>query len=458
MSKKTWILISCLVLSLTLGLGGSLAYLTDTDTKVNTFTMGDVDIEVEEPTGQTYPGLKPGVTIDKEAKINNIGDNDAWVWLTVAIPQQIADVVTPVWNTGVEVDCVDTIKDNAGNEFKQYTVRVDKVLVAGGSTGNLLTDVTMSSLVDYVDGKYYKVEGGNREEIDYDLSRFDVIVTGYAIQKDGFENVEAAYEAYTAQWGEAELNSTTVDVATSEELAAALATDVKNIVVNLNGDATYDVAAWAANGIGGASTEKVTIIGNGNTLTFNQTNSDWNNVVTSNGATLVLQDVKLSNSGYNNGPWNRHDINFACDVEMVNVVSDKAFAFKAGAKLTNVTISDANESDTYAIWIQPNGQKVTLDNCVIDMLECTDGRGIKIDEQYVDAPKQVTLVVKNTTFKTEEKAAIIVKCTVGADITATGNDISGVAADSTNVVWVDKASAAYADLVTVNGCLKIVEP
>ena len=48
MSKKTWILISCLVLSLTLGLGGSLAYLTDTDTRVNTFTMGGVDIKLEE--------------------------------------------------------------------------------------------------------------------------------------------------------------------------------------------------------------------------------------------------------------------------------------------------------------------------------------------------------------------------------------------------------------------------
>ena len=330
--------------------------------------------------------------------------------------------------------------------------------MAGASTGNLLTDVTMSSLVDYVDGKYYKVEGGNRVEIDYDLSRFDMIVTGYAIQKDGFDTVEAAYEAYTAQWGEAVLNSTTVDVATSEELGAALATDVKNIVVNLNGDATYDVAAWAANGIGGASTEKVTIIGNGNTLTFNQTNSDWNNVVTSNGATLVLQDVKLSNSGYNNGPWNRHDINFACDVEMVNVVSDKAFAFKAGAKLNNVTINDANTSSTYAIWIQPNGQTVTLDGCTIDMLACTDGRGIKIDEQYVGVPEKVTLVVKNTTFKTAAKAAIIVKSVAGADVIIENVDISAVAADAVNPVWVDEASKDYADKVIVTGGTKILEP
>lgn len=143
---------------------------------------------------------------------------------------------------------------------------------------------------------------------------------------------------------------------------------------------------------------------------------------------------------------------------MNNVTSDKALALKAGGTLTNVTISDANTSDTYALWIQPNGQTVTLDGCTIDMLECTDGRGIKIDEQYVDAAQKVTLVVKNTTFKTEEKSAILVKSVAGADITLENVDISGVAADSTNAVWVDEASAAYADLVTVNGGNKIVEP
>ena len=136
----------------------------------------------------------------------------------------------------------------------------------------------------------------------------------------------------------------------------------------------------------------------------------------------------------------------------------KIRAFKAGATLNNVKINDANTSDTYAIWIQPNGQTVTLDGCTIDMLACTDGRGIKIDEQYVDAAQKVTLIVKNTTFKTEEKSAILVKSVAGADITLENVDISGVAADSTNVVWVDEASVAYADLVTVIGGSKILEP
>lgn len=231
-----------------------------------------------------------------------------------------------------------------------------------------------------------------------------------------------------------------------------------NIVVELNSDVTYDVAAWDVNAMGGASTKNIVINGNDKTITFNQTDSDWNNIVTANGAKLVINDAHITSTGYNNGPWNRHDLNFACEVELNNVTSDKALALKAGGTLTNVTISDANTSDTYALWIQPNGQTVTLDGCTIDMLECTDGRGIKIDEQYVDAAQKVTLVVKNTTFKTEEKSAILVKSVAGADITLENVDISGVAADSTNAVWVDEASAAYADLVTVNGGNKIVEP
>ena len=210
--------------------------------------------------------------------------------------------------------------------------------------------------------------------------------------------------------------------------------------------------------MGGASTETVTIYGNGHTITFEQTNSDWNNIVVANGATLAIYDAHLTNYGHNDGPWNRHDLNFACPVVLNNVTSDKAMAFKSDAILNNVTINDANTSDTYAIWVQPNGQTVTLNGCTIDMLDCTDGRGIKIDEQYVSAPAKVTLNVNDTTFATEEKSAILVKSVAGAEINVSNIDITAVAADSTNAVWVDSASTAYDSLVVVNGATKILEP
>ena len=242
-----------------------------------------------------------------------------------------------------------------------------------------------------------------------------------------------------------------VTVDNDDEFKTAVTYNAVDIVVTLDADVSYDVGPWGQNALGGKDTKTITINGNYHTLTFNQLDSDWNNVHT-NGATLILNNVKITNGGHNDGPWNRHDINFNCSVELTNVYSDKALAFKKGATLTNVTINDPNTSDTYAIWIQPNGQTVTINGLTIDMIGCSDGRGIKIDEQYVDNPVKVTLSITDATFKTEEKSAIIVKSKAGADITLNGNiDISNVAGDNDFAVWIDEDSAAYANLVTVTG-------
>lgn len=251
-------------------------------------------------------------------------------------------------------------------------------------------------------------------------------------------------------------NVTIKNQVNNKALNFALKQNVENINVVLAEDATVDVTAWETLAFGGDKTKSITIEGNDKKLTFNQKNSDWNNIVT-NGAKLIIKNATLTSTGYNDGPWNRHDLNFACDVELDNVFSDKAIALKAGGKLNKVTINDKNTSDTYALWIQPNGQTVTLTGCTIDMLECTDGRGIKIDEQYVSAPEKVILNVSNTVFKTEEKSAILVKSKAGAEINVSEIDITAVAADDEFAVWVDEASKAYADLVVVNGAKVIVE-
>jgi len=240
-------------------------------------------------------------------------------------------------------------------------------------------------------------------------------------------------------------------------IEAAMDLNEKDVTVVLNEDVTVDVTAWATLEFGGAQSETITINGNGKTLTFNHKNGDWNNITTANNAKLIIKNAHITNSGNNNGPWNRHDLNFACDVELIDVTSDKAIALKAGGTLTNVTINDENTSDTYALWIQPNGQTVTLNGCVIDMIDCTDGRGITINDQYVDSPFKVTLNVSNTSFKTEEKAAIIVKSTAGADITLSNVDITNVAADTVNAVWVDADRSASFDSVNVSGGTKVQE-
>ena len=229
-----------------------------------------------------------------------------------------------------------------------------------------------------------------------------------------------------------------------------------DVSVILKSDLNVNVTAWETEAFGNEQTETITIDLQGKTLTFEQLNSDWNNIAANN-AKLIIKNGHITSSGHNNGPWNRHDLNFACEVELIDITTDKAIALKNAGTLTNVTISDANTSDTYALWIQPNGQTVTLDGCTIDMIDCTDGRGIKIDEQYVDAPALVTLNVSNTTFKTEEKSAILVKSAAGAKITLNNIDITDVQADNVCAVWVDSDAAASFDLVNVTGGKKALE-
>ena len=323
-------------------------------------------------------------------------------------------------------------------------------LYGWNSFGSSLNSVSFYDSALYGNGTFALI----RSYVDLHLENCFIDISN-ANHEDGYSEGVQAVNGAALTMVNCTKASTPADDASLE--AALKDTTATEIVVNLTDDVIYDVAAWADEAMGGNVTKTIVINGNGNTITFNQTNSDWNNIVT-NGAKLIINDAHLTNAGHNDGPWNRHDLNFGCAVELNNVTSDKAMAFKADATLKNVTINDANTSDTYAIWIQPNGQKIDIDGLTIDMLAAKDGRGIKIDEQYVDSAKKVTLTVKNATFKTEEKSAILVKSVAGADITLVNVDITEVAADSTNAVWVDKASAAYADLVVVTGASKIVEP
>lgn len=223
-----------------------------------------------------------------------------------------------------------------------------------------------------------------------------------------------------------------------------------NVVVDLTADAVLDITAWdgAKNklSIGKDNTETITINGNGHTLTFDQKDSDWNNVATMNDAktVLTLNNMSITNSDYNDGPWNRHDINFNCAVVLNSVTSDKALAFKNSATLKDVTVTETGS--VYAIWISPRteGQKVEIDG-----LSVKAERGIKVDDQYVDNATDLSLDIRNSAFETTKKAAILVKSSAKVAITASNLDITKVAADNENAVWVDEDKATDYGNVTL---------
>lgn len=338
-----------------------------------------------------------------------------------------------------------------GVRYRVYVATYTQVLVPG--------EVSRPSLLQvFLDPK------ATNEDCALFGDTWDILVVSQAVQTAGFDNAATALDAAfgkpdaenAAKW----FNGISIDSPTDDdELKDDLQGDNKTIVVNLTGDMTYDVAAWQNEAMGGAETEKVIINGNGHTITFNNTNSDWNNIVT-NGATLIINNAKVNNAGHDatSGTWNAHDINFGCKVEFNNVTFLNAVAVADDAVFNNVTITDDSTGDAYMLWVRAKGQTVVLNGCTLDATG-TDGndRGIKIDEEYIDAPEKVTLTVKNTTFKTEKKAAILVKSAAGADITLENVDISGVAADTTNAVWVDSDAAQHVSLVTVTGGSVITE-
>ena len=194
MKHRKLLLIVSLVLALTMTLGSTLAYLTDMDSETNTFTMGKVDIELEETFTPDSP-LWPGEETDKDAKITNKGQTDAWVWLTVVVPGNIAKYVTPVWAEGITPTYTSV---NTGTGEKTYTYLVPTLLPAGQSTDKILDAVLTSSTLDIQDDKLGAVENRVFTEITGDLQ---IVVNAYAVQAEGIDSVEDAYAAYNAQWG-----------------------------------------------------------------------------------------------------------------------------------------------------------------------------------------------------------------------------------------------------------------
>ena len=243
-----------------------------------------------------------------------------------------------------------------------------------------------------------------------------------------------------------------IAVSSDAELEAALKANEERIDVVMTKDLALN-ASDAYLKLGGENTKVITIDGLGNKL--NLTTTYWSRLNTVNpDAKIVLRNMDLTSSQVS-GTWTSYDVTFQCNVELENVNVLKALALdgdKKTASLKNVTIAETN--DYYALWISAAGQTVNIDGLTIN----SDGRGIKIDDQYVgDATAMVTLNINNATFTTAKKAAIMVKTTEGATINASNLDITGVDADQVNAVWIDEDSAADADKVIVNGATKKIE-
>ena len=234
----------------------------------------------------------------------------------------------------------------------------------------------------------------------------------------------------------------------ADDLAAALTSGDEYINVILGSDIDLPIGSLGTitggSGeykLGGENTKAINVNLNGHKL--NITTTYWSNLGAKNNDAVITFANGTMTSSQATGTWNSYDLTFSnCKFVFENVVFGKAIALTTSATLKNVTINETH--DYYALWITAEGQTVEIDGLTIN----SNGRGIKIDEQYVGAPAKVTLKVSNATFNTNKKAAIMVKSAAGADITLHNVNITNTA-DPLHHVWVDEDSDAYVDQVTV---------
>ena len=329
-----------------------------------------------------------------------------------------------------------------------YGSEIEKVVVNGCTfkelsqkPGIAIGDVNAETTVEIKNSVFDNCQPGDQGlymyETDTDVATFDFVLDG---------------------------NKVIAPISTTAALDKALQANAKEINITL----TTDVALTANDAyltLGGKDTERIVIDGTkistaavgGNTGNHKLTLSTtyWSRFSTVNpDAVVVLKNLTLT-STQESGTWNSYDVTINSNTELENVVLEKALALDGEGKtavLKNVTINETH--DYYALWISAAGQNVTIDNMVINSL----GRGIKIDEQYVgDAVAKVTLNVNDLKVKSQKKAAIMVKSKAGADITISNIDITEVAADKVNAVWVDSDAKEYAGLVSVTGASMVVE-
>ena len=183
--KKTLITILCTVLVCSCVMGATLALLTaKTDTVTNTFTIGNVNIELTETKELDENGLRtfkmvPGSTIDKDPTITVMANSEAcWLFVKVDKSANFADFMT------YEMDESWTpLANNEGVYYQEVASNAadQTFAVLNGNKVTVLDTVTKDQADALTTSKAYPT----------------LSFTAYAVQKDNVADAAAAWAAVT---------------------------------------------------------------------------------------------------------------------------------------------------------------------------------------------------------------------------------------------------------------------
>lgn len=175
---KTKKLMAAVAVALTLcvTIGGTLAWLTDKTEEVkNTFTVGNVDISLEETT-EDYK-MVPGTEIAKDPTVTvEAGSEDCWLFVKVDESANLGDFITYTiadgWTPLSDVAGVYYREVSASDPEKSFGVLTDNKVSVKGEVTKAMMDA---------------IENGTAQNP-------TLTFTAYAIQKSGFETAAAAWE------------------------------------------------------------------------------------------------------------------------------------------------------------------------------------------------------------------------------------------------------------------------
>lgn len=187
-STKTLVALLSLVLLLGCSLGGTLAWLSDSTGPVtNTFTVGDVDIELDETTGTEYK-IVPGVNIAKDPKVTVKANSEA-CWLFVEVDEANWPKATESDETTRKVNYaiakgwtpLDNVPDVYYREVSASTGDQPFYVLAGEGEGV------------YANGMVTVSENLTKSELQQITTNPTLTFTAYAVQQEGVDTAEEAW-------------------------------------------------------------------------------------------------------------------------------------------------------------------------------------------------------------------------------------------------------------------------
>ena len=179
MKKKATIAVVALALVLCFAIGGTLAWLVDkSDAVVNTFTYGDINIDLSETTGNEYKMI-PGNDITKDPKVTVDANSEAcWLFVKIEKSANYADYLADytIADGWTALDGVDGV----------YYREVNADTAKTGTSYQVLKGDTVTVLDSVKKSDMEAIKNGTVDEP-------TLTFTAYAVQKDGFDTAALAW-------------------------------------------------------------------------------------------------------------------------------------------------------------------------------------------------------------------------------------------------------------------------